>query len=1068
MQPVESVDRPEPVRGYRLSPQQRRAWALAAGAEPESGALPACCPARLEIDVRGPLEVSRLRSVLQDVVTRHEVLRSRFHCPPGLRLPVQIVTEAVVELTVADAAETRKSPEPAVGSAIRARLIRLAPERWTLELELTALQADSRGLRQLAAEVAAAYGGGVRQGEEPMRYVDLAEWQNELAHGDDAEQGRRFWANRRPGDTRWLRLPLEGTGGSEPPELRFTSVTLGEGVAAATDRLAERSGVSPAAVILAAWATLLGRLTGRREVPVATCYDGRSYEGLERVIGPLERYLPLRLDCGPRRRFREVAGQAFELTEELYDWQEFYQPQDDVLLPWAFLFEEGETSWRGGEASFSLTHHSALTERFVVRLAVFRRAAGPACSGALDAELAYDAGRLTPDSARRMAERLSTLLAAAVLAPDRFPEDLDVVSPAEREVIEVWSVSSPEVPGRRPADAVRLFLERVEHGPDRIAVICAGQHVSYRRLAAVAGDVACRLRRRGVGPETLVGICLDRSPDMVAGVFGVLMAGGAYVPLDPAYPRERNLRVAELARPALILTRGRLRDALPAPAQVLRLDEDCRDEDREERAPSPEADPQSLAYVMFTSGSTGEPKGVMVSHANLAHYLDSLPEALGVGGDDVFLHTASFAFSSSVRHLLVPLSRGAALVLATDEERSDPKRLLGLARNTAATVMDTVPSLWRGCLKVLGSPAAAGYRPRLALSTGEVLAAEVPREWERRFEDPPRFVNMYGQTETAGMVALHPVPRRFEDPDGMPLGRPIRGVAVFVLDRRSRLSPIGCTGEIHVAGGAPGRGYLRRPALTAERFVPDPHSGRHGSRLLRTGDLGFFDGGGCLRFVGRLDHQVQVRGHRVEPGEIEAALGAHPDVELCAVRARDSGSGEIELAAYVARGVGRDPEPRSLRAFLEERLAPYMVPSRFLVLDELPMTPNGKVDRLALPELEEAAARPYVAPSTELERQLAEIWAAVLAVERVGLHDDFFDLGGHSMRAILIMSRLQERYGVDLPAFRLFEVRTVAQLALLVEELQLADASDEDLAEALQELAELSDEEVRDQLADEA
>ncbi|MEM7483546.1 MAG: non-ribosomal peptide synthetase, partial [Acidobacteriota bacterium] len=659
----------------------------------------------------------------------------------------------------------------------------------------------------------------------------------------------------------------------------------------------------------------------------------------------------------------------------------------------------------------------------------------------------------------RLGAGLSVLLEAVAEDPTRALEDYPLVSSAERRQVLAWSRAEEGQAAAGFRGVGARFREQADRRGDHTAVVCGGKTASYRELAAATSAVARLLRARGVGPETVVGIFLDRSIEQVSAILGVLEVGGTYLPLDPNDPHERTARVLELAGVRWILSRQGLAEVLPpSHGELLCLDQEAEPEPPSDGAADITRDAvaaESLAYLMFTSGSTGEPKGVMIRQASLDNYLACLPGALGIGRDDIYLHTASFTFSSSVRHLLVPLTQGATVVVATAEERHDPRRLLGLLGDLGITVMDTVPAFWRSCIEARVGSDSDAQALRLSLATGAPLPEETPREWCHGRQRPPRFFNMYGQTETTGMVAIHPWAGDSETADGqaesesgkvlVPLGRPVPGGAIYVLDRHSRPVGAGSIGEIHVAGAAPARGYLGQPGLTAEHFLPDPFGSRSGSRLFRTGDLAFFDAEGLLHFAGRVDHQVQIRGFRVEPGEVEAILARHPDVERCAVRAFGQGTGDAELAAFVVLADEADGDFASLRRFLEKQLPIYMLPRRFVGLDELPLTPTGKVEYRSLPEPERGSHRPYVAPSTALERELAELWVEVLEVERVGVEDDFFDLGGHSMRGILIMSRVQERYGVEIPPYRLFEARTVKELAVLVEEHQLAAASSEDL-----------------------
>ena len=601
------------------------------------------------------------------------------------------------------------------------------------------------------------------------------------------------------------------------------------------------------------------------------------------------------------------------------------------------------------------------------------------------------------------------------------------------------AVRGEELPHFVERPVTLLFAEQVNRNPNAPAVICEGHSLTYGELNARANQLARHLRRVGVGRESLVGICIDRSVDMAIGILGILKAGAAYLPLDPDYPSDRLAFMIADARPTVVITKSDLVARFDPQLRFVLLDQDAADiatnstNDFGEDAPAA----ADLAYVIYTSGSTGQPKGVMIEHGNLANYLQALNHELRIAASDRYLHTASIAFSSSRRQLLLPLSRGAAVVIANAEQRKDPIALFRMIKEQGVTVMDAVPSFWRNCTTILEGleeaerTALLDNRLRLMLSASEPLLARIPRTWTAKFNHPAEHIHMFGQTETAGIVCLYHIPRDFDRDGYVPVGGPIANTEIRILDGNRYPCATGEAGEIYIGGAGVGRGYLNRPELTAEKFVEID-----GSRLYRTGDWARLSSDGEIEFAGRRDHQIKLRGFRVELGEVEAALSQHPGVRECAVIARN-GNKNIDqrlLAYYVRRNGAIDRN--ELRRFMNARLPEYSVPAAFVELKALPLSPNGKVDRLALPEPQNSRAdlsSEYRGPQTELERQLIEIWTEVLGIENSGADDNFFELGGNSLQAAQIIARIRKQFRVEMPLRTLFENPTVAALSKNIE-----------------------------------
>ncbi|MDX6500089.1 MAG: hypothetical protein QOG23_3349 [Blastocatellia bacterium] len=600
----------------------------------------------------------------------------------------------------------------------------------------------------------------------------------------------------------------------------------------------------------------------------------------------------------------------------------------------------------------------------------------------------------------------------------------------------------------------RLFEDQAAQSPDAMAVTCADESLTYGELNARANQLARYLHLQGIGRESLVGVCVDRSLEMAIGILGVLKSGAAYLPLDPDYPEERLAFMLNDARPSLVITKADLASHLPQNQKRILLDTGWPTIIENADANLSETPgPNDLAYVIYTSGSTGEPKGVMIEHGNLANYLLALNHELGVARDDIYLHTAAIAFSSARRQLMLPLSQGASVVIATSDQRKDPLALFEMIRDRGVTVMDAVPSFWRSCTSTLEGlneetrGELLDNRLRLLLSASEPLLSDIPRTWMSQFGHKAHHVHMFGQTETAGIVSLYHVPSVIDNELGVvPIGRPIANSEIYILDAERRPCPADVAGELYIGGAGVGRGYLNRPELTAEKFIPHPFAQQEGARLYRTGDWARYRSDGQMEFVGRRDQQVKLRGFRIELGEVETALAKHSLIGECAVITRQDDRAGTRLIAYFVRNGSPDSSLHSgeLRSFLGARLPEYAIPSVFIQMDALPLSANGKVNRLLLPE--PGAARPhlsseFLAPRNPDEEKLAAIWSEVLRLERVGVHDNFFESGGHSLLAAQVVARVRAEFSIERSLRWLFESPTVA---LMVSSLASAGAPDDD------------------------
>ncbi len=1039
-----------------LSYGQKSLWFLH-NLAPQSGAYHIAAAVR----VRSLLDPTALHRALQALTARHPALRTTFaEAEEG---PLQWVhRDLEVDFATADlsaleeeALRERLADEAyapfdlAQGPLFRVRAFG-RPGEYLLLFSFHHIVADFWTLGILARELGALYSqetGGAIAGLPPLAitYSDYVTWQELLLAEGPGSHGLEHWLAELGSGVEDLDLPAD--------HLR-PAVQTWRGAAEAArlpQELLERArvfarerGTTLHTVLLTAFQTLLHRLSGQDTVVVGSPAAGRTAAALRTLAGYFVNPVILRADCGDDPAFEDLLAQSHRrvllaLEHQNYPFvllAERLRPSRDpsrsplfqamlVLYTVPDPTLEILASFAVGAPGVSLDLGGLTLEPFPLKtrwsqldltLAVVER------DGALF--LQYNADLFEPARMRRLLRQFETLLAGGVAAPEQRLSDLPLLSAAEREQIAAWNRTEADLDTRTCIH--ELVEAQVERTPDAPAVRCAEEEWTYRELDARANQLGHHLRSLGVGPERLVGVCLERSLDLVSGLLGVLKAGGAYVPLDPSYPAERLGAMIEDARLSVILTHDRLVNHLPPHgARVIRVD---KDDLAGEPAGGLESgvSPDHLAYAIFTSGSTGRPKGVMNTHRGVVNRLTWLQREHPLGADDRVLQKTPFGFDVSVWEFFWPLLSGACLVMARPEGHQDPRYLVQILEREGITTAHFVPSMLQVFLEEPEVERCVALRR--VVCSGEALSGDLV---ERFFAHlGARLFNLYGPTEAAIEVTAweceRGVPRR-----AIPIGRPIANTRIHLLDARLHPVPVGIPGELSIGGMQVARGYLGRPELTAERFVPDPFG--DGGRLYRTGDLVRWMPDGVLEFLGRIDHQVKIRGFRVELGEIEAALASLPEVREAVVLALGEGA-DRRLVAYL---VGAElPKPAALRDHLAARLPAYMVPSTFVELDALPLLANGKVDRRALSALAPERLVPAGAagtPRTPVEELVAGIWAGVLGRERVGVHDSFFDLGGHSLLATRVASRVREAFGVELPVRAVFEAPTVTALAERVE-----------------------------------
>jgi amino acid adenylation domain-containing protein len=1048
---------PEPgIHGFAMSPAQRRLWPLL-GCDVE-GRLRAGCV----VAAGGSLTMGRLRAALARVLQRHEILRTSFHCPPGFDLPVQVIgAGAEPRLALCDLATLaapRRQAEAsrvaawllalpldlAAGRPLRAALVRLAADDHQLVLALPAMAADGPAIDLLWREIAAyctAAPAGETAVDATLQYADLAAWQNEMPAGEATREGRGHWQEQARRALTALAqagealAPLPAPGG--PFTVRRHRLRWDDGCLA---RLAGAWSCVPAEAALTVWAAALWRSHPAPSMVLGLSCDGRKFAELEGAVGLLAQYLPLPAAIGEATAGAALAAEIAEgarrcrALQEHFSWElmQDLPPGSGAaapgFLPCCFEWLPPPAGAGAAAPGFQPLRIEACTDRFSVLLRCTAEAG--------EAELWYDAARWPPAEIARLAGRLATLAEHAARRPDLAVAVLDLMAAAERQqLLRVGRAAAEAAP---PVTLHQLVAEAARRDPRQVAVASPAGQLTYGQLTAQVDRLARRLRRHGVRPEMPVAVCLERSPDMVVALLAVLEAGGAYVPLDPSYPAERlALVLADCAAP-LVLTTRRLA-GLPGLAgagggrrrTVLALEDDDLDAPGEPAARH--AGPENLAYLIYTSGSTGRPKGVMVEHRQAVHSTRARLRRYRTAADERFLLLSSYAFDSSVAGIFGTLAAGATLVLPPEELQTQPAALLRWMNEQEVTSLLALPALYSLLLDLGG---AAG----LGLLRNVIVAGEAcPEDLVRRHLQARALVaidNEYGPTEATVWSTVFDC-RRLGARRRVPIGSPIAGARIRLFDRELRPVAWGLPGELYVGGAGVARGYLGRPDLTAERFLPDPDGEAPGERLYRTGDIARFDRDGELEFLGRADQQVKIRGFRVELAEIETLLDQHPAVEQGVVLAREDEPGNRRLVAYVvAARLAAPPGAEELRAWLLERLPEHMVPAVYVQLDSLPRLPNGKVDRAAVAAVGVPASRRFVPPRTATEEQVARMWGALLGGAAPGVDDDFFALGGHSLLAAQLTARIAQLFEVELTMRALIETPSLGGLAARVDELR--------------------------------
>ena len=1041
---------PQPFPGsYPLSAQQRRLWVLDQ-LEQSHGAHNVCS----FLHIRGPLDRDVLEKSLNLVVSRHDILRSRFTASNGepFQKPsdpehVELDFEDLSTLSAAERnyrahelglLEAHQSFDLENGPLFRVLLLKLDNGEHRLVVVGHQIVCDSISTHLLVREIAASYEALI-QGERPassrlpVQYSEFVQWQVESSGSSAFATELDYWKQRLRGAAA-TELPADR---ARPAQQNFRggmqSLPLDSSLVSRLMDLSRREGVALDVILCAAFLSLLARYTGSEDLVIGTEVSGRVHPPTQNTIGSFSTCLVLRADASDNPTLRDWLTRVQRVWTEAHQHEtvpfgtllETLRPVRDMsrnpLFQIMFAVSRPSEPVATPTLQFTQLHTEVATETLDLTLRVIER------HEQLEARISYSTDLFDSSTIEQMLRHLQRLLQTMVEFPEKRLWDFSLLSQEEQHRILVeWNNTKVDYP--RDIPLTSLIEKQVEQTPDAVALIYESEALTYRALNERANQVAHRLRRLGVGPDTLVGICAERSVEMVLALLGILKAGGAYVPLDPDYPHERLKSMMEDAAPPVVLTQAQLLDRIPqTTAEIICLDRDWHTIAGESKDnPIPLAGGDHAAYAIYTSGSTGKPKGVPNLHKAIVNRLLWMQDTYGLTSSDRVLQKTPYSFDVSVWEFFWPLMTGASLVLARPNGHKDPSYLVDLIQAQGITTLHFVPSMLGIFLETAGIEQCASMR-RVFVS-GEALSSELQQRFFRRLS--AELHNLYGPTEAAVDVTFWRC-----RPDGdhatVPIGRPVANTQIYILDRTLQPVPAGVPGELHIGGIQLARGYLNRPDLTAERFIPDPFDKEPGARLYKTGDLARFLPDGNVEFLGRLDHQVKLRGFRIELGEIEAALSRSEDVRQAVVELREDTPGDKRLVAYLVPASGRSLDISRIRARLGDLLPEFMVPSKFVTLESLPTTASGKVDRKSLPAPPDQSKdrADVVAARDETESLVVSAFRTLLSVEAVSIHDDFFDLGGQSIMAARLIAHLRNVTGRQIPLSLLFREATPEYLA---------------------------------------
>ncbi|HJP93407.1 MAG TPA: amino acid adenylation domain-containing protein [Pyrinomonadaceae bacterium] len=1040
----------------RASFAQERLWFLHQ-IEPQSAAY----NVPRAIRILGNLDLNVLHQRLNEIVARHDPLRTHFALVDGsLR---QIVAENVsIELPVVELEEHESARRAAelikhetalpfdlsTGPVLRAQLLRFHTTEHLLLVTMHHIVSDAWSAGIFFQELTTLYKTFSEQWESPLaplklQYADYAEWQRDRLQGEVLAEQLRYWQSKLNDAPAILDLPTDRPRPSQTNRGASCTTSISESLTEQLRELSSSGGATLFMTLLAAFSVLLHRYSGEDDIVIGTPIAGRNRAEVEGLIGFFINTLPLRIDIAGNPSFNALLARVKQTALEGYEHQDLpfeklveeLRPERSNRMPFFQVMFQYQHAPRDvaslNGVTFLTEAVESHTSKFDLSLGAYER------DGVLKFQLEYSTDLFDRETIETMLSRFTILLQSIVSDPDISVGQLSIMTDAERgQLLVDWNDTFEDFGEFESLQ--QKFERQAAQSPDAPAIIYEDQQLTFAELNERANKLAHYLKKAGVEEETGVAVFLERSPDMIVALLGVLKAGGAYVPLDVSYPNERIDYVLQDSRARVVLTHEKWRSALPANDLLLvSLDDDWDQIDRESAANlAATAHPETAAYVIYTSGSTGKPKGVVGLHGATVNRLEWMYRRYPFAADEVCCQKTSLSFVDSIWEIFGPLLTGVPLVILPEEVAKDVDHFIDALDKNRVTRLVLVPSLLRAMLATGDGIGRRISQLKSWTSSGEALPLPLAESFKHHFPDAI-LLNLYGSSEVAADVTYYEV-EQSALPD-IPLGRPIPNTQLYILDSNREPVPVGVTGEIYVGGANLARGYLDRPELTAEKFVPHPFANTPGQRLYRTGDLGRFLGTGDVEYRGRTDHQVKIRGSRIELGEIQSALDTHPEIRASIVLVHEDASGEKRLTAYVLSR-GKRLSNRDVRAYLGKKLPEFMVPASIVVLEDFPRTASGKIDRLSLPKPVDVR-EDQVAPRNLTEEIVAEVFTDILAVDEISVNDDFFALGGHSLLIPRVINRLNELFAVDLPMRALFDNSRISELADTIASLRSVDTA---------------------------
>ncbi|PSB01759.1 non-ribosomal peptide synthetase [Merismopedia glauca CCAP 1448/3] len=1001
----------ELLEGFRLSPQQKHLWLL------QNNEKFYC--AQIAVSINGNLDLDVLKTAIEKAIAKHDILRTKFICPRGVKVPLQIIEEQIalnwnkIDLAGIDHTEIERLAKQEINRLkssfsfpqLQALLIKISPQEHFLILTLPALHADRKSLDNLVIEIIEAYQFPRKLDEDVVQYVQFSEWQNELiAERSDSPNKVEL------AETDNLVLPFQLRKNNSGSECDRSSQKLSFSLL----QLLEDSELNIRSFFLACWLVLLNGFTERSPLTIAYLDSGRNEPELESTIGLFANYVPLSYEVKPEETFSNLLARVKRSLTEVANSEYLDLSNLDVtsyqVLPFAFNFYSRKTRYQTKDLTWEIATDYIDSDTKKIQISILQTELDLSC------QITYDVNLFDTKDVDYFLRCFHTLVESAAKNPDASTEKLEMLTQSDRQQL-LLDFNNTKTDFPQDKCIHHLFEEQVKRTPNNIAVVCESEQLTYAELDAKANQIANDLRNLGVKPDVVVGMRCERSVEAIAIMFGILKAGGAYLPLDPTLPpKNLELRLQDAQATILIdnSTQLELQCIASVPAENIK---------------SETLNLNHLAYIIYTSGSTGKPKGVAVEHRQLLNYVYSIQERLNLPLGASYATVSTLAADLGNTTIFPALCTGGCLHIISTECATNPHAFAEYCRQHPIDCLKIVPSHLE---TLLSSTTSADFLPRQRLILGgEACSWQLIRQI-KELTPNCEIYNHYGPTETTVGVLTYRVEEIPEDPISqiVPLGTAIANTQLYILDKYLQPVPIGVVGELYIGGNNVARGYIHQPKLTQERFIPHPFSQKVGDRLYQTGDLARYNRDGNLEFVGRMDNQIKIRGYRVEIEEIEVILSHHPDVKQAAV----TFSQQKGLSAYIVSASG-GINSQSLRDFLKLRLPDYAIPTAFIPLKTLPLTPNGKVDRNAIATLESNRKRTEskpISPRELVELQLTQIWESLLTIRPIGVTDNFFEIGGHSLLAVRLVAQIEQYFNYQIPVAKLLQEPTIERLAAII------------------------------------